>query len=123
GYIALQALAIGTFFFAPLDSWTHVLWQVFVGWISAAFVFFAVRARRSRGGAAWYCFGLGVFLNAAGILVAELIKPPDGRPLPIPSLADPFWLAIFPALAIGMALLIRRTFEKDPAALIDAAII
>jgi HPt (histidine-containing phosphotransfer) domain-containing protein len=123
GYAAAQALAIAAFYFVPVDTWPHALWQVFVGWAAAAASLIAVRRRRTAGSPAWALFGLGVFMNATGILVAALVHSP-AQIVSETSLVDVFWLSLFPALAGGIAILIRhRSVERDWASLVDAAII
>ncbi len=122
-YAAVQAVAIAAFFFVPVDTWPHALWQVAVGWVSAATSAIVVYRRRPIGAAAWYLFGFGVFCNATGILVAAIRQSP-AQIVSDTSLVDAFWIALFPALAAGMAILIRhRSSERDWASLVDAAII
>ena len=43
----------------------------------------------------WYLFAGGVFLNASGILVEAYLSRNVVDP-PYPSLADVFWLALYP---------------------------
>jgi two-component system chemotaxis sensor kinase CheA len=123
GYATAQAIALALFFFVPLEGWLHVAWQVMVGWAGAAFVLVGVRRHRPAGLLAWYFFATGVFLNTTGILVAQILGNPS-QIVSGPTVADAFWLGLFPNLAAGMAVLIRhRTIAKDWASLVDAAII
>jgi hypothetical protein len=120
-YVAVQAIAIATFFFVPIDTWPHVLWQVGVGWASAVATSFVAARRRLT--LAWYLFAFGVLSNATGILVAAILRSP-AQIVGAASLVDAFWIALFPALVAGMVIVIRqRSAERDWASLVDAAII
>jgi signal transduction histidine kinase/DNA-binding response OmpR family regulator len=115
--------AVGAFFFAPPDTWTHDLWQVGLGWTAAAIVVMATRDRRPTPTAAWYLFAAGVFLNATGILVASILARVFGIST-APTLADILWLGLYPCLIAGMVLLIRTMSTRaDVAPLVDTAII
>jgi HPt (histidine-containing phosphotransfer) domain-containing protein/two-component sensor histidine kinase len=122
-YTAAQAAAIVSFFLLPVDTWAHALWQVAVGWASAAATLVVVQRRKPTGAVAWQLFAIGVFSNATGILLAALLKSP-AQIVSDTSAVDVFWIALFPSLAAGMAILIRhRSAEPDWASVVDAAII
>jgi HPt (histidine-containing phosphotransfer) domain-containing protein/two-component sensor histidine kinase len=124
GYAAAQALAIAAYFFVPAEHVAHAVWQVGVGWASAAFVAVGLRRRRVANPFLFYLFGAAVLLNATGILVAALLTGGAGTGLVGPSLADLFYLGMFPGFVGGMALLIRRrTVAPDWATLVDTTII
>jgi hypothetical protein len=116
-----QAIAMATFFFVPVDTWPHVLWQVGLGWASALATS-AVAVRR-RLPVAWYLFGFGVLSNATGILVAAILRSP-AQIVGAASVVDVFWIALFPALVAGMAIIVRqRSAERDWASVVDVAIV
>jgi hypothetical protein len=72
---------------------------------------------------AFYLFAAGVLSNSTGILVASILRSP-AQIVDATSLVDAFWIALFPALVGGMALIVRqRSAERDWASLVDAAII
>jgi HPt (histidine-containing phosphotransfer) domain-containing protein len=122
-YLFGQLLAIVGLGFLGEESWTRVIWQVVVGAGSCAVAVVGMRRHRPGGAAAFYLFGAGVFLNAAGLLV-EAIVTRVFKVNSSPSLADAFWLAIYPGLIGGMGLLIRhRQAQRDWATLIDTTII
>ena len=122
-YLALQLAAIAVFAFLPADGWTHTLWQVGVGWTSAAFVVAGMRRHRPAGATAWYLFGAGVFLNSTGILVAGIMAR-IFNVIQEPQPADAFWLALYPGLVTGMGLLVRRrTVGRDWSTLVDTVTI
>ena len=64
-----------------------------------------------------------MFLNASGILVEAYLSWNVAEP-PYPSMADVFWLALYPGVFIGLALIIRRrSAGRDWATLVDATTI
>jgi HPt (histidine-containing phosphotransfer) domain-containing protein len=117
----VQGLAIAAFYLVPVETWPHVLWQVGVGWAAAlTATVFAVRRRLI---VAWYFFAFGVLSNATGILIAAILRSP-AQIVGAANLVDVFWIALFPALVAGMAVVVRqRSAERDWASLVDAAII
>ena len=117
GYAAVQAALIGVYFLLPAEGWLHIGWQVAVGWAGALFVLLGVRRARLAGALPWYLFAAGIFLNASGLLVEELL----GRFFHVtasPSAADVFWLALFPGLLGGLAGLVHKRSAGESAAVI-----
>jgi diguanylate cyclase len=122
-YLTVQAVSLAAFFFTPLDTWIHTLWQVVSGVVAFTVVLTVVRRRPDRAAAAWYCLAFGVLMNASGILVDGFRHLEQGLQTS-PSPADVFWLALYPSYATGLAILIRRrTPSPDWAALVDTAVI
>jgi diguanylate cyclase (GGDEF)-like protein len=122
-YLTVQLIAIAVLLVIPHDSWTHVFLQVAVGALAAAFVVIGMLRQRPPGALAWCLFGVGVLLNAGGTLV-EGIEKRIFAITDYPTSADLFWVALYPAFIIGMALLVRRrTARRDWAALVDTGII
>jgi signal transduction histidine kinase len=69
-------------------------------------------------------FALGQALFVAGDVLAYNYERFFGRPLPFPSIADVFYLAVFPVIVAGLLILIRRANTgRDRASLIDSVII
>ena len=122
-YLIGQATAIAVLLLIPHDGWAHVFLQVAIGWTAAAFVVVGMRRQRPSGSRSWYLFGAGVLLNATGTLVEGI----QARILHVdeyPTVADLFWVVLYPAFIVGMALLIRRrTARRDWATLVDTGII
>jgi hypothetical protein len=117
-YAAGQALSIAIFFFIPVSSWVHVVWQVAVGWTGALFVLIGLRRFRPDGALTWYALSASVFLNAGGLLV-EMIGARWFGVLSTPSPADLFFLSLFPGLIIGLGSLVyRRSAAEDLGALL-----
>jgi hypothetical protein len=112
-YVGAQALLIGAFFALPEGPWRSVV-QVTVGWAGAAFVLVGSIRQRLPARPVWSLFAAGLFLNASGILVEHILGRPIGEESN-PSLADVFYLAIFPCLIVGLAILVyRRSVGEDP---------
>ena len=119
-YLAAISLAIGAFFLCPDEGWARPAWSMGIGWVGAAAVVVGVRRHRPSGALAWYLLALGVFLNATGIGVEATIVAVTGH-LPAPSLADAFYLGLYPGLVAGLVLLIHcRTAGRDWGSLVDA---
>jgi diguanylate cyclase len=112
-YVGAQALLIGAFFALPAGPWRSVL-QVTVGWAGAAFVLVGSIRQRLPARPVWILFAAGLFLNASGMLVEAILQRTMGGP-PSPNLADLFYVAIFPCLIVGLAILVyRRSVGEDP---------
>src|SRR5690242_9628280 len=74
--------------------------------------------------AAWWLFVLGQFLFFSGDLYTYSYPKLFHADVGFPSAGDGLYLAVYPALMGGMLLLVRRRNpRRDPAALIDAAIL
>ena len=94
-----------------------------IGWAAAACIVFGVRRNRPAGRAIWYLFAAGIFANVTGILVEAITTRVYGADT-YPTVADAFWLALYPALIVGMSLMIRRrSASRDWASIVDACII
>jgi hypothetical protein len=106
-YVGLQVLLIGGFFLLPEHSLIRVVWQVAVGWLAAGFVLSEVLRRRIRDELVRVLFAIGIFLNAAGILI-EHLQDRAGVPVSSPHLADLFWLSLYPCLILALAIVVYR---------------
>jgi len=72
----------------------------------------------------WYLFAVGQTLFVTSDVLAHNYERLFGADRPFPSVADPFHLAFYPFLVVGMLLLIReRNEHRDRAGLIDALIV
>jgi diguanylate cyclase (GGDEF)-like protein len=122
-YAVVMALAVVVLMFSENGSWFQVYWQVGVGWAAAAAVVLGMRWHRPDGALVWYLFAAGVFLNASGILaeaIGERVFHQEGYP----TIADPLWLCLYPGLAAGMIMLIRRrTSTRNWPAIVDTTTI
>src|SRR3954454_6543947 len=122
-YLAAALAAIAVFSVLPAGSWLQTLWGSGIGLAAAACIVVGIRRYRPSGSAPWWLFAAGIAANAAGGIVEAV----NGRILHIdafPSTADVFYLGLYPGLAAGLALLIRRRSpERDWAALVDSTTI
>jgi signal transduction histidine kinase len=72
----------------------------------------------------WYLFALAMALFVCGDVFSYNYTRFFGRELPFPSIADAFYLALYPGLIGGMVLLVRRRSPGlDVASLIDSLIV
>jgi diguanylate cyclase (GGDEF)-like protein len=119
-YLAVLLGAAVGYVFTEEGSWFQIGWQVAIGWVAAAAILIGARRNAHGERAVWVCFAVGVWGNSTGILVEAYIShvnPGFG----FPSYADLFYLSLYPAAALGLALLIRRrTAQRDWGALVDA---
>jgi hypothetical protein len=112
-YAAAQAALILGSIFVPREGWPHAIWEVVVGWAGAAFVLVGARRFRPRGVAIWYVIGAGIFLNTSGLIVDSILI----RVFAVtesPSIADLFWLSLYPGLITGLSSFVyRQTLGED----------
>ncbi|WP_239174135.1 GGDEF domain-containing protein [Actinoplanes cyaneus] len=122
-FAVMAAIAIVAYQFLPDAGWWTTIWQVTLGWAAAGAVVLGAR-RQARGDRTpWWFFAAGIFSNVAGIAVAHVSEAWWGL-VDLPTPADPFFLMLYPAFAIGLALLIRRRDEwRNWTALVDATTI
>jgi diguanylate cyclase (GGDEF)-like protein len=119
-YLAVAGASIGASVIVPAEGWVRVGLQVAIGYAAVAAILAGVRRNAPGGRALWLCFAAGVFGNASGILV-EQVDVGLLHGAGFPSVADAFHLSLYPAVATGLALLIRRrTAGRDLGALVDA---
>ena len=95
-----------------------------LGASSAVAIVIGVHRHRPRGRAAWYLIALGLVLFVAGDVLAYNYTRLFGEELPFPSIADAFYLAMYPCLMAGLLGLLRlRHPTVDRAGLIDALVV
>ena len=119
-HLAVAAVALLGFLAVPDGSDLQLAWQVATGWFAAAMIVVAVRHRRPAMPLTWWLIAAGVAGNASGILVEYLVERFAATP-GFPSWADAAYLSLYPAVAAGLLLLIRRrTVQRDWSSLVDA---
>ena len=119
-YAVLAAIAVAGFLVLAPGGLPQIGWQIGVGWFAAAAVIVGVRRQRPAVPATWWLFAFGVAGNASGILIEAVIARTLGEP-GFPSWADAAYLSLYPSVAVGLVLLIRRRTEhRDWSTVIDA---
>jgi len=120
-YVTFMSVAVGAFIFAPDTEWVRLAWQVGVGALAALFT--VIGARGVAGRAAWLLVAAGVFLNSSGILVEGIVYRLDPN-AETPTLADGFWISLYPCLVGGMVIIHRlRSQTRDWSTTLDTATI
>jgi diguanylate cyclase (GGDEF)-like protein len=118
-HLAVAAIALIGFLFVPDGGTFQLIWQVASGWFAAGMIVVGIRHRRPAMPATWWLFAFGVFGNVSGILVEWILTRTQAESFP--SWADAAYLSLYPAVAIGLVLLIRRrTAHRDWSSLVDA---
>src|SRR3954452_21171016 len=119
-YAVISAVAIGGFLAVPTSEWLQSGWGLAIGTGAAVAIVVGIRRHDPNPRVVWWLFALGVFCNASGILVEHVDTTLLGGE-GFPSIADVSYLSLYPALATGLAILVRRrTARKDWGALVDA---
>jgi diguanylate cyclase (GGDEF)-like protein/PAS domain S-box-containing protein len=95
-----------------------------IGASSAVLILLAARSKPRSERAPWYLFALGQALFIAGDVVAYNHQFFFGTPLPYPAVSDALYLAVYPCLAAGLLLLVRRRLAGgDRAGLVDSLMV
>jgi diguanylate cyclase (GGDEF)-like protein/PAS domain S-box-containing protein len=112
GFLTVPALQSGLFFNSISIS---AVVAIVVG----------VRLHKPKHALPWYLFAVGQALFTAGDVITYNYESLFGSELPFPSIGDPFYLAVFPCLVIGLLLItaIRSPGRRDADALLDGLII
>src|SRR5205085_2525270 len=116
------ALAAAYLFFPPLAGDGPLI--NFLGLLGVIGIVAGILVHKPKARAAWWLFVLGQFLFFSGDLDTYSYPKLFHTDVGFPSLGDGLYLTVYPALMAGMLLLVkRRNPRRDPAALIDAAIL
>lgn len=120
GYLVAAGVCVALSFLVPDGGWWHVAVQVLTGYLAVAAIVVGALRHHGTGRAAWLAFAAGIGGNATGILV-EAYNLRVNAEYEAPGWADVGYLSLYPALATGLVLLIRRRSEgHDWGALVDA---
>ncbi len=123
-YLVAGLAATGLYFALPWDSMGQwVLYDV-IGVSSGVAVLVGTRRHRPALSAAWYLFAAGLTAFAVGDVLFNFYARIWHRDPPIPSVADVFYLAGYPLLAVGLVLIVVHTLPKERRqGLIDAGLL
>ncbi len=123
-YLVAGLAATGLYFMLPWNSEAQWVLYDLIGAGSAAAVLVGTRRYRPALSAAWYVFAAGLMAFAVGDVLFNFYARIWHRELPIPSVADVFYLAGYPLLAIGLVLLVLRMLPQGRReGLFDAALL
>ena len=119
---ATGALTAAYLFFPPLAGNGPLINSL--GLLGVLGIVAGIFIHKPKAQAAWWLFVLGQFLFFSGDLYTYSYPKLFHADVGFPSAGDGLYLAVYPALMAGMLLLVRRRNpRRDPAALIDAAIL
>jgi len=122
-YLVAGLAAVGIYFLLPWDSLGQAALYDGIGTSSAVAVVVGIRLNRPAQRLPWLLFAAGLLAFSAGDSIFNLYGYVWKTTPPIPSSADIFYLAGYPVIALGLALLILRFSAVDRrAGLIDAAL-
>jgi signal transduction histidine kinase len=122
-YLLVMAPIVGLYLVGPEAFNAGPVFNA-IGLTAVVAIIVGVRLHRPRTRAAWYLIAFGMALFVSGDVLAYNYEHFFGKQLPFPSIADVFYLGVFPAIMAGLLLLIRqRTRGGDRASLIDALIV
>jgi diguanylate cyclase (GGDEF)-like protein/PAS domain S-box-containing protein len=123
GYLAFGALLLVLYFLVPPFKANGILFNV-IGVSSAIAILVGIRLHKPRTPQAWKLFAGGQLLFVTGDAFYYGYNAVFHHDVPFPSLGDFFYLAVYPALIVGLLVLIRRRNPAgDRASLIDALIL
>jgi diguanylate cyclase (GGDEF)-like protein/PAS domain S-box-containing protein len=110
-YLALMAVGIFIYYFAVTGTTQGFVYDAF-GLFAAAAILIGVRRHRPARRGPWYAFAAGLGMWALGDITNSMYGV-FGTTVPTPSLADALYLAGYPALGIGMLLMIRARMPRS----------
>jgi signal transduction histidine kinase len=123
-YLVAGLAAVGVYFLLPWDSFAQTLVYDAIGLSAAAAAVAGARIHKPSARLPWYLFAAGLAAFAIGDVLFNLYDFVWNREPPVPSVADVFYLAGYPALAAGLILLVRRLRrEERRGGRIDAAML
>jgi diguanylate cyclase (GGDEF)-like protein/PAS domain S-box-containing protein len=122
-YPATTALVGLTYLLGPDQVNVGPVFNV-IGASAALAIIWGARRNLERGRLPWYIFAAGQLLFVTGDVLAYNHELFFGRELSFPSIADPFYLAVYPCAVAGLLILThRRDPSRDRASLIDSLIV
>jgi signal transduction histidine kinase len=122
-FLAAGAVAIGIYFLLPPD--VQSVFYVVIGFSSVVAIYVgATRNLPTRERLAWQLFAFGLLGQVAGDAIFAVYEVSLNREPPSPSVADAFYLAGYPLLALGVLLVLRRLGgQTSRAAILDTLVI
>ncbi len=122
-YLVALVPVSAIYLFGPRFANTGIVFNL-IGASAIVAIIVGSRVNRAYRRLPWYLFAAGQAFFVAGDVLAYNYKRFFGGELPFPSIADPFYLAVYPLLVAGLLIVIhQRTPRRDTASLIDSLII
>ena len=122
-YVALGVvLAVLYGVLSPATS-KLVIWPI-IGWSSVIAICFGARRNHPDARGPWYLIAAGLALFSVGDDLYSVRNYVQHAAALFPSYIDFVYLAVYPVLVVGLAVMVRRrTSGRDRASVIDACII
>ena len=122
-YLAVGFLCVLLYYFVPPFKQNGVLFNL-IGLSSAVMIFVGIKLHKPASRRAWQAFAVGQLLFVTGDVFYYGYDQIFHQDVPFPSLGDFFYLAVYPALILGLVILVRRRNPLgDRTSLIDALIL
>ncbi|MDQ1643930.1 MAG: hypothetical protein QOJ50_114 [Cryptosporangiaceae bacterium] len=119
----LAAVLIAGYQILPENIWVRTVWQLGAGYGAVIAIVAGIRRMDPKHRLPWWCFAVAIGASTTGIAASTLISVVFHQ-AGYPSLADPWWLSLYPAGAIGLGLMIRRRHaSRDWTAMVDTTTI
>jgi signal transduction histidine kinase len=121
--MGVGALAIGAYFLLPPDA--QSILYVAIGAAAVVAIYVGAVRNLPRGQRVpWQLFAFGLLCQVAGDAIFAVYEVSLNREPPSPSIADAFYLAGYPLLALGVLLVLRRLGgQTSRAAILDTLVI
>ncbi|MBK6870497.1 MAG: GNAT family N-acetyltransferase [Kineosporiaceae bacterium] len=123
GYVAAASLVATGYFLVPRSDLTHLLLYNGIGLSAVVAVLFGIRRNRPADRRPW----LLIVAGQASFLTADIcyyILESLADEAPFPSVADLFYLGMYPLVIMGLLRLVAQTSPgRDWSSLVDAAIV
>ena len=118
GYGAWMAALTALFYAVP--GWQAFTWAT-IGISSTAAVLVGIRIHRPHRKTPWLLFAAALLTFTAGDTIYNVLTQAFGQPDPFPSVADAFYLAMYPLMGAAFMVFRRlRTAGRDLGRLLDA---
>ncbi|MEL6893317.1 MAG: EAL domain-containing protein, partial [Actinomycetota bacterium] len=123
-YLALVAAVAAAYLTIDATSLSKLVLYNGIGLSAVIAVLFGIGKHQPENKRAWYVVALamGTFLTAD--VVYYLLELRSGGVAPYPSLADGFYLSMYPIMIIGLVMMLRKVSPgRDMAGMIDAGLV
>jgi diguanylate cyclase (GGDEF)-like protein/PAS domain S-box-containing protein len=122
-YVAIGAV-LGVAYFVTPDSVARTVLWIAIAASSGVAVLVGARVHHRQRPLPWVLLAVGLFSYTIGEGAFYYPQLVEGRPAAVPSIADPFYLVLYPCLAGALIVFVRRQNPGgDRAAVLDSLII